>query len=152
MFLLSLIRIQHVISRRNPMTYTGRCYCGEVAFEFKGSIHSQILCHCRECRYLSGGEPNASIIISEDTFKVTKGELATFARDDLDEPRIRFFCANCGTHICVKSPPRPGMLVVKVGTLDEHSWFNPQVAIYCIDKQPFHQIPESVSAFEKTPP
>ena len=134
------------------MIYKGSCYCKEVEFEFGDPIHSQILCHCRECRYLSGGEPNASIIISEDKFRVTRGKLKTFAREDLPKPRIRYFCANCGTHICVKSPPRPGMLVVKVGTLDDHSWFNPQTAIYCIDKQPFHQIPEGVSIFDTTPP
>ena len=133
------------------MKYTGRCYCKKVEFEFDGPIHSQILCHCRECRYLSGGEPNASIIISEDKFRVIKGKLKTFARDDLKKPRVRFFCGHCGTHICVKSPPRPGMLVLKVGTLDEHSWFNPETAIYCIDRQPFHQIPDGVSIFNTTP-
>ena len=133
------------------MTFTGRCYCKKVEFEVDGPIHSQILCHCRECRYFTGGEPNASIIVSENKFRVKRGELQTFVRDDLDKPRVRYFCANCGTHICVKSPQRPGMLVVKVGTLDEHSWFNPESAIYCIDKQPFHQLPEGVEIFEKTP-
>jgi hypothetical protein len=44
------------------------------------------------------------------------------------------------------------MLVLKIGTLDEHSWFNPQTAIFCIDQQPFHQIPEGIPSFEKTPP
>ena len=108
--------------------------------------------HCLACRYLSGGEPNASIVISEDKFRVTKGELNTFVREDLENPRTRFFCKNCGTHICVKSPPRPGMLVLKIGTLDDHSWFSPQAAIFCVDQQPFHQIPANVPSFEKTPP
>ena len=102
------------------MKHRGRCYCGDIEFEFKEPIHAQILCHCRECRYLSGGEPNASIVISENTFMVISGELKTFARSDLNEPRVRYFCGNCGTHICVKSPPRPGMLVLKIGTLDDH--------------------------------
>jgi len=44
------------------MKHSGRCYCGDIQFEFTDPIHSQILCHCRECRYLSGGEPNASIV------------------------------------------------------------------------------------------
>ena len=66
------------------MTHTGRCYCGDIKFEFDDPIHSQLLCHCRECRYLSGGQPNASIVISEKNFRVTKGELKTFSRDDLD--------------------------------------------------------------------
>jgi hypothetical protein len=132
------------------MSHTERCYCGDI--EFDDPIHSQLLCHCRECRYLSGGEPNASIVISEKNFRVTKGELKTFARDDLDAPRMRSFCGNCATHICVESPPRPGMLVLKIGTLDDHSWFNPQTAIFCIDQQLFHQIPEGVPSFERTPP
>ena len=76
----------------------------------------------------------------------------TFSRDDLDAPRVRYFCENCGTHICVESPPRPGMLVLKIGTLDDHSWFSPQTAIYCVDKQPFHQIPDGIPSFERTPP
>ena len=132
------------------MSHTERCYCGDI--EFDDPIHSQLLCHCRECRYLSGGEPNASIVISEKNFRITKGELKTFARDDLDAPRMRSFCGNCATHICVESPPRPGMLVLKIGTLDDHSWFNPQTAIFCIDQQLFHQIPEGVPSFERTPP
>ena len=78
------------------------------------------------CRYLSGGEANTSIVISENNFRFTQGS-PTFESGDLEK--------NCGTHICVKSPPRPGMLVLKIGTLDDHSWFSPQSAIYCIDKQ-----------------
>ena len=134
------------------MTHTGRCYCGEINFEFDDPIHSQLLCHCRECRYLSGGEPNASIVITEENFRVTKGQLKTFARDDLEAPRVRYFCENCGTHVCVESPPRPGMLVLKIGTLDDHSWFSPKASIYCIDKQPFHQVRDGVPNFERTPP
>ena len=51
------------------MKHSGRCYCGDIQFEFTEPIHSQILCHCRECRYLSGGEPNASIVISENSIR-----------------------------------------------------------------------------------
>ena len=71
------------------MTHTGKCYCGNIKFEFDDPIHSQLLCHCRECRYLSGGQPNASIDILKKIFRVTKGELKTFSRDDLDAPRGR---------------------------------------------------------------
>jgi len=44
------------------------------------------------------------------------------------------------------------MLVLKIGTLDDHSWFRPQAAIFCVDKQTFHQIPTDVPSFEKTSP
>lgn len=131
------------------MKQTGRCYCGDLHYEFTGTVHSQILCHCRECRYLSGGSANASIVISEESFQWTKGEPKTYQRSDLETPRTRFFCENCGTHICVKSPPRPGMLVLKIGSLDDHFWFKPEAAIYCCDKQEFHLIPEGIKVLDK---
>ncbi|MEK9840847.1 MAG: GFA family protein [Paracoccaceae bacterium] len=133
------------------MTHTGRCYCGELSYEFDDPIHSQILCHCRECRYLSGGAANTSVIISEKTFRFTKGNPKIFKRDDLKKARVRYLCGTGGTHIRVESPPRPGMLVLKIGTLDDHSWFSPQSAIYCIDKQPYHLIPEEIPSFERVP-
>jgi len=43
------------------------------------------------------------------------------------------------------------MLVLKIGTLDDHSWFKPETAIFCIDKQPFHMIPNDLPSYEKVP-
>ena len=103
----------------------------------------------RECRYLSGGSTNASIVISEESFNWTKGEPKRFQESDLETPRIRFFCKSCGTHICVKSPPRPGILVLKIGSLDDHSWFMPDAAIYYCDKQEFHVISEDMKVLDK---
>jgi hypothetical protein len=43
-------------------------------------------------------------------------------------------------------------VVLKVGTLDDPSLFgSPQMAIYTIDKQAFHQIPEGLPSFERLP-
>ncbi|MBV00154.1 MAG: hypothetical protein CMM24_07315, partial [Rhodospirillaceae bacterium] len=58
---------------------------------------------------------------------------------------------DCGTHICVESPPRPGMLVLKIGTLNDHSWFWPESAIFCVDKQEYHQVPEDIPNYERLP-
>jgi hypothetical protein len=44
------------------------------------------------------------------------------------------------------------MLVLKVGTLDDDTWFKPETAIFCIDQQPFHILPEGVASFERLPP
>ena len=49
---------------------------------------------------------------------------------------------------------RPGLhaVILKAGTLDDPGLFgSPQMAIYTIDKQPFHHIPESLPAFERLP-
>jgi hypothetical protein len=42
--------------------------------------------------------------------------------------------------------------ILKVGTLDEPALFgSPQMAIFTIDKQAFHQIPEGLPSFERLP-
>ena len=41
-------------------------------------------------------------------------------------------------------------MVLKVGTLDDPSLFgSPQIAIYTVDKQPYHHVPEGMPAFER---
>jgi hypothetical protein len=45
-----------------------------------------------------------------------------------------------------------GAVMLKVGTLDDPSVFGgPQMAIYTIDKQSWHSIPEGIPTFERTP-
>jgi hypothetical protein len=44
-------------------------------------------------------------------------------------------------------------VILKVGTLDDPSLFGlTQMAIYTLDIQPFHMIPEGLPAFEREPP
>jgi hypothetical protein len=50
-----------------------------------------------------------------------------------------------------RSPARPGSFILKVGTLDDPSVFKPKLAIFTVDKQPFHHIPEGLPAFERRP-
>jgi hypothetical protein len=43
-------------------------------------------------------------------------------------------------------------LVLKVGTLDDRGLYGgPKLAIYTVDKQAFHQIPDGMPAFERLP-
>jgi hypothetical protein len=85
-------------------------------------------------------------------FKYTRGTPKKFSRSDLEKPVTREFCENCGTHIVTHPNGVPGMLVLKVGTLDDPKEFGgPAMAIYAIDKQPFHIVPEGIPAFERVP-
>lgn len=134
------------------MELTGRCYCGAVHYEVKGDPLFKGQCHCRECQYISGGQPNVVMGMPEAGFAYTKGSPKQHRRADLEKPVTREFCAECGTHILTRAPRIPGVVLLKVGTLDDPSVFGaPQMVIYTIDKQSFHHVPEGVPAFERTP-
>ncbi|WP_417516075.1 GFA family protein [Minwuia sp.] len=133
------------------MAVTGGCYCGALRYESTGEQQFAMQCHCRECQYITGGNPNVIIVVPADGFRFTKGEPKEFARSDLEKPVRRYFCADCGTAIGSRTPSRPDSFVIKVGTLDDRSAFKPQAAIFTIDRQPYHHIPDGLPSFERRP-
>ncbi len=132
------------------MRLEGGCYCGEVRYAAEGEPMMQAECLCRECQYITGGAPHMFIAMPADGFKYTRGNAKQFTRKDLERPVTREFCPTCGTHVATRVPGLP-MVAVKVGTLDNPALFNPQLAIFTVDKQPFHVIPEGLPTFERLP-
>ena len=134
------------------MEIEGGCYCGAVRYKAEGDVLFKGQCHCRECQYISGGSPNVLMAMPEASFKYTKGTAKAFQRSDLDTPATREFCPDCGTHLLSRAPGVPGAVMLKVGTLDDPKAFgDPQMAIFTIDKQSFHHVPDGVASFERTP-
>ena len=134
------------------MELKGGCYCGEIGYVISGELQACFQCHCRECQYITGGNPNAVMVFSQEDFEFSKGNPSVFARSDLETPVNRYFCKNCGTAIGSISPSRPGSFIVKIGTLDNPGLFDPKFAIFTCDIQDFHHIPEGLESFDKRPP
>jgi hypothetical protein len=133
------------------MRLEGGCYCGAVRYVAEGEPILRAQCHCRECQYISGGAPNMFVLMPADGFRYSKGTPKQFSRNDLDKPVTREFCAECGTHLITRPRVTPA-IVVKVGTLDDPALFGrPQMAIYTVDRQPFHEIPAEMPCFDRLP-
>jgi hypothetical protein len=133
------------------MKLEGGCYCGGLRYVAEGEPVMKAQCHCRECQYLTGGAPNMVIAMPIAGFKYTKGECKQFKRSDIQNAVTREFCPNCGTHMATRAPSFPAV-IIKVGTLDDPKLYgDPQMAIFTIDKQSFHRIPEGIPTFERLP-
>ena len=91
------------------------------------------------------------MIMPLEDFKFTKGKPKEFKRNDLEKPVTRLFCNICGTAIGTKNPIRPNSIILKVGTFDDPSIFDPKIAIFTSDKQKFHYIDDNVKSFDKRP-
>lgn len=134
------------------MKVEGGCYCGALRYEAEGDPAMKAQCFCRECQYIAGGDSALLLGMLETGFSYTKGEAKAFQRSDLETPVVREFCPNCGTHVLSRAPGLAGVVMIKVGSLDEPAVFEgPQMAIFTCDRQSYHRLPEGVPSFERVP-
>ena len=133
------------------MDFTGSCYCGQMKYKASGDPAIKVQCHCRECKYIAGGSANVTIGMTEDGFEYTSGSPSKFQRSDLENGVTREFCGNCGTQMLSRAPALPGVMLIKVGTMDDPGLFSPDIAIFTKDIQGFHHIPDGMPAFEGMP-
>lgn len=97
---------------------TGRCFCGAVRFRFAEAPSMMRMCWCRDCQYLATGNASVNAIFRSETLELS-GELQSYeSTADSGSSMRRRFCPKCGTHLFSESSSRPGMMVVRVGALD----------------------------------
>ena len=59
---------------------TGGCLCGKIRYEAEIELFLAIRCHCRDCQYVSGGEPAAVISIARGALCAFKANRAYTGR------------------------------------------------------------------------
>ena len=86
------------------MKHVGTCFCGAVTVEVEGEPEAMGYCHCRSCRWWSGGPVNAFSLWKPEAVRVTSGaeQIASFQKTPLS---IRQYCAKCGGHLMAEHPP-----------------------------------------------
>ena len=111
----------------------GGCMCRAVRYEATTPPSAFFLCHCRECQYVSGGEP-ASVLVSEAGNRVT-----------------RLFCPTCGTPVFSELEAAPEIAIVKAGTLDDARTLKPQAVVWTRSANAWAHLPLDLPHFEGNP-
>ena len=135
------------------MKINGGCYCKRIRYTFDGDIAASLQCHCRECQYITGGNPNVLVLGSGNDLTFLQGEefISSLTSDDLEGAVTRLFCSSCGTALGTKPPRLISSIALKSGSMDDPSFFVPSVAIFTKDKQSFHHISQDIPSFEGAP-
>lgn len=131
-------------------SFTGGCLCGEIRYEIAAAAGPSRVCWCRDCqRIASNGTVN--VIFPSDSIKIS-GEPGKHDKTaDSGNMVNRRFCANCGTQLFSDSSGRPGLTVVRVGTLDEPSAVRPTTNIWVASAPSWACVDPSLEQFEGPP-
>lgn len=98
------------------MDLQGGCFCGAVRYEVKGEIFNSTLCHCTDCRRVSGAPALAWFSARRADFRYTQGEPARFSSS---EQVLRGFCPHCGTTLTFEDGRWPEELDITTCSLDD---------------------------------
>jgi hypothetical protein len=84
--------------------HKGKCFCGTVEIEVRGSPEAMGYCHCSSCRSWSAAPVNAFTLWNPQNVRVTKG-IEFLGKFMMSETSNRQFCKSCGGHLMADHPP-----------------------------------------------
>lgn len=137
------------------MAIEGGCRCGRVRYRVAlDALPRVYACHCTDCQTWSGSAFSLQFILPEDQLEVT-GEPALFELTSPDGSRTsrQRACPVCFTRVYNTNTRRPGLAVVRAGTLDDSEKLAIVLHIWTRRKLAGIEIPEDVPAWpEGAPP
>jgi hypothetical protein len=136
------------------MSITGGCRCGAVRYSLAlDALPATYACHCLECKAWTGSAFSQQALLPEDAITVT-GPIGLYEREGTGGRISRQrYCMVCHARIYNTNTVRPGIAVVRAGTLDEADRLDVVAHIWTSRKQPWLVIPEGVPNWpEGAPP
>ena len=130
---------------------TGGCACRAIRYECSAEPLMAVNCHCRDCQQGSGSAFAANLGVPKAALKIT-GNLKYYeVKGDSGNTVSHGFCANCGSPVVAGSSGFPDLMVIRVGSLDDPSWFRPAMDIYTDSAQPWDHMNPEVTKVTKMP-
>jgi hypothetical protein len=132
--------------------FTGGCACGAIGYESTAEPVLMVHCHCRDCQRSSGGPFSSFVIVPTEAFKLSQGSLRFYESPTHAGGKThRGFCADCGSPIMVQSAVNRDVAAIWTASLDDPSWFTPEMDVWTSDAHPWDQMNPALPKFEMYP-
>ncbi len=134
------------------MSITGQCRCGAVRYTIAAETLPPVYaCHCHICQRASGSAFSVQAVVAEDQLTVT-GPIVVREIVTDDRTSIQRFCGECLARVYNTNTRRPGMAVVRAGTLDGSEELVCRAHIYTAYKQAWVTLPDDVPQWPEMAP
>jgi hypothetical protein len=134
------------------VTVRGSCRCGacriEIAVE---ALPPAYACHCHICQRWSGSAFSLQAIVPEAVLGVT-GPVVVYEIVTEDRTSSQRVCSVCHARLYNTNTRRPGVAVVRAGTLDRSEELDCVAHIYTAYKQRWVTIPDGVPHWAEAAP
>ena len=98
----------------------GSCFCGKVRIAYEGEPIGKAICHCLDCRKLSGSTYSTNIVVPGSGLKVVSGTPKTISKTaDSGRQITSHFCGDCGSTLFSDGESSGDKKVVNVGIMDD---------------------------------
>jgi|TARA_B110001469_G_scaffold31325_1_gene31876 hypothetical protein len=135
----------------NKQAISGSCLCGQIRYKALATPLFQAHCHCQDCRK-NGGSAFAALVFVPTSSLTWHGETKTFSHSaDSGSTMTKHFCGHCGSQLFGTNSSKPERLHIKVGTMDDAQWFQPQCNLWASRRLPSTPIRPEVLDFATMP-
>lgn len=135
-------------------SFTGGCVCGGIRYECTAQPADILMfkCHCRDCQHVSGGPYSPVAYVPAATLRIVRGVLQHHETPSAAHGvHQRGFCPGCGSRVTGGEGPGFTGIGVTASSLDDPSWFRPQMEIWICDAQPWDPLDPALPHFAQDP-
>lgn len=137
-------------------TIEGGCRCGAVRYKIKADkLPNAYACHCLDCQTWSGSAFSLQCIVPEDALEVTGApylyERTTGEGSDA-RTSLQRGCTTCITRVYNTNTRRPGLAVIRAGTLDRSNELTIVAHIWAKRKLAGIEIPKDIPSWSEGAP
>ncbi|TIA48236.1 hypothetical protein D6C77_09981 [Aureobasidium pullulans] len=132
----------------------GSCFCKKIQLELSGEPHAIALCHCTDCRKISGSVYTLNFIVSTADLKISGSSPAENPKtSDSGKEYVNYFCKDCGSPLYGGAVDESGKLqtAVRAGCFDDLEVLKgrkPSVEIYTEQRMEWISPVEGAAQFE----
>ncbi|MEQ1809514.1 MAG: GFA family protein [Terricaulis sp.] len=134
------------------MSVDGGCRCGAVRYRLAlDQLPRTYACHCRDCQTSSGSAFSQQAAVPEAALTIA-GPLVIYEHVTEDRVSRQRFCGVCHCRLYNTNTARPGVAVVRAGTLDDSDKLDVAAHIWASRKQAWVTIPGGAPQWPEGPP
>ncbi len=131
------------------MQVQGQCHCGQIRYEAQVDPATVRVCHCTDCRTLSGGAFRVSVRAPAETL-VMQGKPATYTKTaQSGAKRVQGFCSNCGTSLFSAAADNPQAYMLRISALKQCGELKPGIQIWMRSALPWTQTLHDLEVYEE---